>query len=90
MSRTWETLVAPGEQVGETETPSRKAEGNQGVGSVHNTQRRLGRSHGEGTDRDTQLIKETHAGHEGPGIVCILNVSNSKRLREWSCGSEYL
>ena len=29
-----------GVQVGGTETPSRKAEGSQGVGSVHNTQRR--------------------------------------------------
>jgi len=30
-----ETLKAPEEQIGGTETPSRKAEGNQGVGSVH-------------------------------------------------------
>ena len=40
MSRTWEAQIAPEEQVSETETPSRKAEGNQGVGSVHSTQRR--------------------------------------------------
>jgi hypothetical protein len=37
-----ETLVAPGEedQVGGAETPSREAEGYQGVGSAHSTLRR--------------------------------------------------
>jgi hypothetical protein len=39
---TWEALATPGlrTQVGRTETMSRKADGRQGVGSAHSTQRR--------------------------------------------------
>jgi len=48
------------------------------------TRRRLGRSHGEGTDRHTEPSQETRTGHEGPGIRANLTGGDSRS----GCGSE--